>query len=255
MLPKKADLEAIIVKAGEILLSHFNKKIEFKVKDKDSIVTVADIESENFLKAQLKSIFPQAGFYAEESGGDLSSEYCWVIDPLDGTSNFFRGIPYFNISVALTRFNEPMIGIIYDPIKQEMFYAESGMGILLNGSKIQARKVADSPDKLICTEFAYSDEVQYVDKILHLQHKAREKSIAIRILGAAALDIAYLAAGRLDGIFWGQLCWWDIAAGMVLLQEIGLKCTDMHGNKLTPNFKSFVAGNEFGYKFIIDNLK
>jgi myo-inositol-1(or 4)-monophosphatase len=235
-------LEPVMQKAGDILLSHFHKPLFAREKKNAGIVTQADIESEIFLKKELGKILPDAGFFAEESGpsGD-NQDYCWVIDPLDGTTNFFYGIPYFCVSVALTYQGSPVLGYIYQPLTKELFYAQAGSGSYLNGAKITVSTPKQFSDVCISLSFPYTA----ADGYAHLSSCAHEivrQTHIFRSLGAAALDLAYVACGRLDGALSAGLGWWDVAAGILLVQEAGGHETDFEGKPVTQTYHSCIAG-------------
>ncbi|MCC7415118.1 MAG: inositol monophosphatase [Epsilonproteobacteria bacterium] len=199
-------LQACVRQAGALALSYYEKPVQV-ISKTHGFATEADHAVEQFLIHELQVLVPEAATYAEESGqtGDSMHGYCWVIDPIDGTTNFARGIPYFCISVALTLDGHPVVGVIYQPVLKELFYAESGYGAWLNGMRIAKR----SP--------RLGRKVVVVWPGKSVQHEA-----TLRYFGAAALDCAYLAAGKLDELEFGRVAWWDIAAGILLLKEAGV---------------------------------
>jgi len=236
-------LEPIMKEAGQILLSYFDKKLTFTEKDKSGFVTEADLASEKYLIKALGSLFPQASFCAEESGITGAGDYCWVIDPLDGTTNFAHHIPYFCISVALTYKNKPIIGAIYQPLQDEFFYAQQGGGATLNGVKIRVNTEQNLARTMMAVGFPYAKNKQFMELLEGVQ-RVLPQTYAMRYFGAVALDLAYVAAGRLDGAFFEGLGWWDVAAGMVLIEEAGGRVTDFEGHEVGPAYISFVAANE-----------
>ena len=245
----------IIKGAGSILLSYFNTSLERKEKEGDhGFVTKADLESESYLIKHLSAALPGSSFFAEESGqtGNTSQGYCWVIDPLDGTTNFAHGLPYFCISVALTLKNEPIFGMIYQPITDELFYATKGGGAYLNAKPL---KVSQAPfDKsVIALGLPYAKDDTFGFLLARTLTIGRQ-SYAIRHLGAVALDAAYVAAGVLEGMFFENLGWWDVAAGMLLIEEAGGMVTDFQGKIINPAYKSFVAGGGEVHKRLIEIL-
>lgn len=246
----------IIQGAGSIVLSYFNTALDRKEKDGDhGFVTQADLESESYLIKHLGAIIPGASFFAEESGktGNTSMGYCWVIDPLDGTTNFAHGLPYFCISVALTLDNEPIFGMILQPITQELFYAVRGCGAYLNGKPI---KVSGAPfaKGVIGLGLPYAKDDTF-DYLLKRTLTIARESYAIRHLGAVALDAANVASGRLEGMFFENLGWWDVAAGMLIVQEAGGMVTDFQGKTVNPAYKSFIAGAPVIHKRLAELLK
>lgn len=245
-------VEPIIRKAGEILLSYYQKQLTWKEKEDKGFVTEADIASERYLIDSLKSIISEASFFAEESGksGPKSSEYCWVIDPLDGTTNFAYGIPHFCISIALTHLHKPVFGMIYVPITNELFYAQKGKGAFLNGTKIHVSQ-RSLQKSLLLVGLPYTKGETFLSVMRHLEMVSKH-TYAFRHFGAIAIDQAYLACGRADGLFFEDLAWWDIAAGILLIQEAGGRVTTYQNQEVTPTYRSYVAAHETLHARLID---
>lgn len=235
-------LEAIIKEAGRIVLSYFDKKLTFTHKDQSGFATDADLAAEEYLIKELGLLLPEAAFFAEESGKSGSGAYCWVIDPLDGTTNFAHRIPYFCISVALTHHDKPIMGAIYQPITDEFFYAERGRGSFLNGAKMNVNPEQDLAKSMVAVGFPYAKNKQFMELLEGIQRILPETH-SFRCYGAVALDLAYVAAGRLDGAFFEGLGWWDVAAGILLIEEAGGRVTDFQGQEVTPSYVSLVAAN------------
>ncbi len=258
-------LEVIVKEAGRIVLSYFDKALTFTEKDRAGFVTEADIASEQFLIKELGLLLPEASFFAEESGKSQASReatpgtagsgaYCWVIDPLDGTTNFAHHVPYFCISVALTYHDKPILGIIYQPILEEFFYAEKGRGSYLNGVKISVARENELAKSMVAVGFPYAKNKQFMELIAGLQRILPQTS-SLRCYGAVALDLAYVAAGRLDGAFFEGLGWWDVAAGIVLIEEAGGRVTDFQGQDVGPSYESLVAANREMHEKMLPLLK
>lgn len=238
-------LEPIIKEAGKILLGYFGHRLErtYKENGRHGFVTKADLASEQFLKDSLHRIMPEASFIAEESGASGgNNDYRWVIDPLDGTTNFTCGLPYFCISVALTYQDVPQVAAVYYPLLDEFFYAEQGKGALLNGKKISV----SSPESLKRAVIGVGIPDPWHERpyIINIAQQVAKQVQAIRHLGAAALDLANVAAGRLDGIVFSKLEWWDVAAGILLVQEAGGMVTDFSKQPMKPGYTSCVAGQK-----------
>lgn len=236
-------VEPVLKEAGSILLSYWSGPLEIHVK-KQGFYTQADIASEQFLMRELTRIMPEATIWAEESGKspDNGSGYRWVIDPLDGTTNFARHVPYFCISVALTYQDVPLYGAIYQPITQELFHAQHGLGAFLNGNRIQVSQKGDSLLKdIIALGLAYENEKRA--KVVQYSQEIAQKAYAVRHTGAVALDCAYVAAGRFEGLIFAGLSWWDVAAGMLLIKEAGGKITTFEGDAIRPNFDTCIGGS------------
>ena len=243
MVHEKIDLVAkvspIIKQAGQILLGYFGTPLAKTEKSlngrSQGFVTDADIASENYLIEKLGAIIDGAAFIAEESGNSgKSSDYCWVIDPLDGTTNFAHNLSYFCISVALTHKDKPVFGMIYQPMLDELFYAHAGKGAYLNGKPI-AVALQSGSKKMVTIGFAslYSKMVGMAAK--------QDKPFSMRNFGAMALDLAYIACGRLDAGVFDKVKWWDMAAGIILIEEAGGIITDFQGLNTGINSQSCMA--------------
>ena len=247
-----SNVEPVIRKAGEIVLSYFQKKLTWSDKRENGFATQADFASEEFLIAELSNIMPEAAVFAEESGkqGSNNAEYCWVIDPLDGTTNFAYGLPYFGISVALTHKNVPVFGMIYVPLFNELFYAVQGQGAYLNGERIQVAQERPLDRSLLLVGFPYAKGQAFVSVLQNLE-EISPRSFAFRHLGAIAVDQAYIACGRADGLFFEDLAWWDVAAGIILIKEAGGKVTTYKGNEVSPEYHTYVAANDKLHKRLL----
>jgi myo-inositol-1(or 4)-monophosphatase len=251
-----AQVEPIIRKVGKLQLSYFAEArlLDRQEKDGAGFCTVVDIESEQFLIENLSPIIPGADFFAEESGITGNGDYCWVIDPLDGTINFTHGLPHFCISIALTHKNEVVFGMIYQPVLDELFWAQKGKGAWLNGDRISVTEPEKFDQSLLVIGLPYEakrDYKAYLQNIISVVPRA----YTFRYLGAAALDLAYVACGRFDGIFFAGLAWWDFAAGDLLIREAGGKTSDFQGVSIGLESKSLVAGGSQVYKKLFELLK
>lgn len=251
-IPFDSELERICKEAGAILLSFWGKQLAHTAK-RDGFVTEADLASEAYLIKELQKLVP-ADIWAEESGqsGSLNNGYRWVIDPLDGTTNFAATIPYFCISIALTLHDEPIVSAIYNPLQDEFFFAQKGAGSLCNGKKITVSDTQTPDQAIIALSFAY--DVSKRDAVLAAAQKLVYSVAALRNMGAAALDMAQLAAGRMDAVFFSDLAWWDVAAGALLVGESGGRVTDFQGAPLGPSYRSCVAGGAAIYGYVHDIL-
>ncbi|MGE0206408.1 MAG: inositol monophosphatase [Candidatus Babeliales bacterium] len=248
----KLQVEPIIRKAGEILLFYYHKQMTWRDKKDQGFVTEADLASETFLMQELANVMPEASFFAEESGkrGNQDADYCWVIDPLDGTTNFAFGIPYFCISVALTYKQQPVFGMIYVPLFDELFYAQKGAGAFLNDQKITVSKERSLDRSLFLVGFPYAKGKAFLSVLHHLEDIS-PRTYAFRHLGAIALDQAYVACGRADGIFFEDLSWWDVAAGLILIQEAGGIVSTYTGKPVIPGYRSYVAGADLMHRKLL----
>lgn len=211
----------IVVESGQLVMHYFQKDIQIFCKPDGSLVTNVDIENEKFLHDKLLEIIPHAGVLGEESGCQSEElEYMWVIDPLDGTKNFIKGIPHFCISIALTFRGQPIVAAIYNPNNKQFYYAEKNFGTWINGIKkfiIQEQDFENKGIIVVVDEVQFQQiksEQTYYGLFEHLH-------VSNRYFGSAGLDAAYGAAGHIDFILFEDIAWWDVAAGMLLIEEAG----------------------------------
>ena len=245
-------------KAAKILIRDFGEieKLQVSLKGPGDYVTASDKKVEKILIEELQKARPHYSILSEEIGeinNDIS--FRWIIDPIDGTSNFLHGIPHFAISIGLEHNKEIICGIVYDPIKDEMFTAEKGNGSYLNNQRMRVSSRSKLKD---CMIFTGGPKIQSKDRELSLKEYNNFSSKAltpIRKLGSASLDMAYVAAGRCDGFWQRNLNYWDIAAGIILVIEAGGFVTDFDGeNKYIQN-KSILVTNSKINKEMIEILK
>ncbi|MDR2396206.1 MAG: inositol monophosphatase [Endomicrobium sp.] len=218
-------------KGAEVLLKHYNGKLNIEYKSEIDPVTQADKGSQKAIIKIIKDTFPEHGILAEEDGvNEVDKEYCWIIDPLDGTVNFVHSLPMFAVSIGLKYKNEIITGVVYSPLMNEVFIAEKGKGAWLNSKKIKVSSIKDNIRALGVTGFPYSIKKDN-NKILKNFERVIVKAQGVRRLGSAALDLAYVACGRFE-FFWEQdLKAWDIAAGILLVKEAGGIVSDYSGDK------------------------
>jgi myo-inositol-1(or 4)-monophosphatase len=214
--------------AGALLAGYFERRVPFELKGEFDLVTEADRASEQLVVERLRSHFPSHGIVAEEGGGhQSSSEYRWFVDPLDGTTNFAHAFPMFNVTLGLERAGELVAGVVYDPIRSEMFTAERGAGAYLNNRRIHVSRAAGLADSLSSTGFPSRKRHHNVN--IHFYYQLAMASHGVRRTGSAAIDLAYVACGRLDFFWEFGLKPWDMAAGSLLVQEAGGRVSDMKG--------------------------
>jgi myo-inositol-1(or 4)-monophosphatase len=226
-----------------VLLDHYNRKLNIEYKGETDPVTQADKNSQKAIIKVIKDIFPDHGILAEEDGvKETNKNYCWIIDPLDGTVNFVHGISMFCISIGLKHKDEIIAGVIYSPVMREVFIAEKGKGAWLNGKKIEVSKNQDIIKSLAATGFPYyfrKDSKRVMKNFCNIAREAQ----GVRRLGAAALDLAYVACGRFD-FFWEEgLKPWDIAAGVLMIKEAGGKISDYRGDNNSLHSGTVLAAN------------
>lgn len=214
--------------AGALLANYFERRVSFELKGEFDLVTEADRASEKMIVERLRSHFPSHGIVAEEGGGhSSSSEYRWYVDPLDGTTNFAHTFPIFNVTLALEQAGEMLVGVVFDPIRQEIFSAERGSGAYLNNRRIRVSKTSLLEDSLLCTGFP--SRRRHLNVNVHFYHQLAMATHGVRRTGSAAIDLAWVACGRLDGFWEFGLNPWDMAAGCLLVTEAGGKVSDMKG--------------------------
>jgi len=229
--------------AGEILKSaDHNRMADFKQNETD-LVTEYDRQSEAFIVSELQAAFPAHAIYGEE-GTRINSgaEYEWLIDPLDGTTNFAHGLPIFSIVLCLTQNGNPIVGVVYDPSRDELFTATLGGGAFLNNQSIQVSGRQPLARALLVTGFPY-DVRTNPDNNLNRFANFAVRARAVRRLGSAAIDLAYVAAGRLDGYWEGRLNPWDVAAGALLVREAGGRVTNYDDETVPVPHLRLVASN------------
>jgi myo-inositol-1(or 4)-monophosphatase len=216
--------------AGRVLAEKFGRaSLEVTNKGDIDLVTEADLAAERLIVAAIQTHHPRHAILAEESGaGEQTSEWKWIVDPLDGTTNYAHGYPCFCVSVALEHAGQIVIGVIYDPIRDETFAAERGEGATLNGRRVRVSNVSDLNRALLCTGFPY-DVREHSDFARHFYNFIMQAQ-AVRRDGSAALDLAYVACGRFDGFWEEGLRPWDVAAGVLLVEEAGGRVSHYDGS-------------------------
>jgi len=233
-------------KAAKGLVRDFGELENLQVSKKGpgNFVSAADFRSEKIIRETLETARPDYSFLMEESGliEGKDSDYRWVIDPLDGTTNFLHSIPHFAISIALEYRGDPVAGLIYDPVKDEMFYAETGKGAFCNDRRIRVSERQQLQDALLGMGFPHSDS-RNTEQFFSLFHRFNPLVAAIRRSGSAALDLAYVASGRLDAYFAASLNPWDMAAGRLIIKEAGGFTSSLLGRELTGKTSHVLAGN------------
>ncbi len=220
-------------KAGDQIMRNMNRlhQLEVRRKDRNDFVTEVDLRAEADIIEVIRNSFPDHGILAEESGrtdskhglknADGHDEFVWIIDPLDGTTNFIHGFPQFAVSIGLQRRGRMECAVIYDPLKQELFTAAQGDGARLDDKRIRVSKQVTLDGALIGTGFPYRANMQWLDAYMDMFKVLTQQAAGLRRPGAASLDLAYVAAGRLDGFWELGLAPWDTAAGKLLVTEAG----------------------------------
>ncbi len=234
---------SIAHEAGAFLKERFGGRHVIDYKGEINIVTEADRLSEEILKSKIHREFPDHGILAEESPEiDSRSDYRWIIDPLDGTTNYAHGYPVFCVSIALEQKGKAILGVVYNPMLDETFTAEPGQGAFLNGERISVSRTEDLSRSLLATGFPY-DIRENRDNNLNYFVSMATRAQAIRRAGSAALDLAYLASGRFDGFWELRLKPWDTAAATLLVREAGGIVSDLSGGSFSLESTSVLASN------------
>jgi myo-inositol-1(or 4)-monophosphatase len=230
-------------RGGDILRRHYGHLFAIRKKGAIDLVTTADIESERAIVETIRSAFPDHAILAEEAGPiDGLPEMRWIIDPLDGTTNFAHGLGIFAVSIAFAHQGTPVFGIVFNPISGETFTALAGQGAFLNNRSISVSETAAVGDGLLVTGFPY-DVARMPADLLDRFAKCLAAAQGIRRLGSAALDLCHVACGRFDGFWEDNLKPWDTAAGMVIALEAGARITDFGGQPYNINQKQILATN------------
>ena len=245
-------------KAGRSLKRDFGEvaNLQVSLKGPANFVSAADHRAEDILRTELLKARPGYGFLGEEGGAREGSDktHTWVVDPLDGTTNFLHSIPHFCISIALVRDGTPIAGLIYNPANDETFTAERGKGAFFNDRRIRVAARRRLADAVVCCALPHlgrGDLALFRREFAAVQ----EKVAGLRRFGAAALDLAYVAAGRFDGYWERGLAAWDIAAGVLLVREAGGFVTDLNDQERTIEAGDIIAGNEFMHRELLGLLR
>ncbi len=238
---------------GKTLLKHFKKISKYDVKRGAGIVTKADTESEQIVGDFLRKKTKDFGIFGEEKGYTHKGKNKWIIDPLDGTTNFFHHIPHFNIAIALELENEIVAGAVYNPVNKELFYGSKNGGAFKNKERLHVSKTKRLSQSILGSGFAYMREKE-LKEALDIFFRFSMKSHGIRRFGAAALDVCYVAAGIYDGFYERTLSPWDIAAGSLFVKEAGGKLSNYKGKDFSIYDKEIVASNGLIHKEIIKTI-
>jgi len=258
-LKKDKDFKKIAIqsalKGGDILQEYRGKVKKIGYKGLVNLVTEADRLSENAIIKIIQKNFPEHNILTEESKGyEKKSDYKWIIDPLDGTTNYAHGFPVYCISIALEKEGEILLGVVYNPVLKELFLAEENKGAFLNGKGIYVSKQRELSRSLLATGFPYDIRESQINNLDHFKNFALT-SQAIRRAGSAALDLCYLAKGIFDGFWELKLSPWDTAAGILMVKEAGGKVTNFSGKNFSIYAKDILATNGKIHKQMIEVLK
>jgi myo-inositol-1(or 4)-monophosphatase len=243
------------IKAGKSLARDFGEvqNLQVSVKGPSDFVSQADLKAEKIVHDELMKSRPTYGFLGEESEEIIGTDgaHRWIVDPLDGTTNFLHGIPQFAVSIALERNGEVVAGVIFNPATDELFTAEKGGGAFLNDRRIRVASRRVLSDCVVACGVPHLGRGNHGKFLVELRHVMGEVA-GVRRFGAAALDLAYVAAGRVDGFWEVDLSPWDVAAGLILIREAGGFMSNMNGSTDIFGHRSVVAGNELIHKQLLE---
>jgi len=233
-------------RAGQVIVERYPAGRDVTVKGYRDIVTDADTAAESIILDTIHARFPDHAIISEEGGGSgigdkPGSGYTWVVDPLDGTTNYAHRIPVFTVSIGLFEGDEPLIGVIHEPLRDQTFVAERGRGARLNGEPMHVSRVARLDYTVVGLDWGHSDEVR--ERVLACLHRVAMRCGTVRALGSAALALAYVAAGWLDAYFNLALKPWDTAAGTLLVTEAGGRCSTIEGDPYRVDLPGCLATN------------
>lgn len=240
--------------AGRMIRTHLGKNRNIRYKGAINIVTDVDEKAEDLIIKNLKKPFPDYGILSEERPEEKKGQIKWIIDPLDGTTNFAHKFPFFAVSIALKKKGVVVLGVVYDPMHEELFTAEKGKGAYLNKKRIHVSKVKNIKRAFLATGFSYTFKHKKENNIDNFK-KFLMASLALRRAGAATIDLCYVACGRFDGFWEMDLKPWDTAAASLIVQEAGGKVTDFYGKKFNNYGKYTLASNGLIHKAMVQTLR
>ena len=228
--------------AGALLMPYFRRRVTVEYKGEADLVTEADRNSEALIRKRINALWPDHDVLGEEEGlVDTGSKYRWYVDPLDGTTNFAHSFPMFCVSLGLEHKGQRIAGVVYDPTRDELFAAEKGSGAFLNGEPIRVSKIAKLKEALVATGFP--SQKRHKNQNIHFYHQITLLTHGIRRAGSAALDLCYVAAGRLEGFWEFNLNPWDTAAGVLMVGEAGGRVSGFDGSPFQINSNETLASN------------
>lgn len=250
----KRFLTELALSAGAIHLKYFRKPHRIKHKRGAGIVTEADRAAEDHLVKQIRRKFPRSSILTEETGSYPGDDLLWIIDPLDGTTNYAHGFPWFCVSIGVWLNNQPLAGVVYNPVYRELFYAEKGKGAFFNRKRVFVSRVKRLEDALLGTGFYYNkgNRLRIETEVFR---GVNEVAMGVRRPGAAALDLAYVASGFYDGFWERGLSPWDVAAGWCLIQEAGGTISDYHGLPSHFDNEEIIVSNGFIHRQLVSKIK
>jgi len=249
MAPRSATINVMAraaEKAGRLLIRDFGEVEQLQVSRKGpaDFVSTADMKAEKAVRAELSNARPDFGFLMEESGvvAGKDKSHRWIVDPLDGTTNFLHGLPHWAVSIGLERDGEIVAGVVYEPVRDELFWAEKGQGCFLNAQRLRVSARRRLDEAVVATGMPFKGRGDHPPYLKQLAAVMAETA-GIRRFGSAALDLAYVAAGRFDGFWESGLSPWDVAAGILMVTEAGGFVTEINGGRNPLNGPDILAAN------------
>lgn len=247
-------MEQIAREAGALLMSHFDRRIKIEYKGEADLVTAADRASETLIRERIRQQWPAHDILGEEQGlSSTGSDYRWYVDPLDGTTNFAHGFPVFCVSLALEYKGQLIAGVVYDPTRNELFAAEKGSGAFLNQRRIHVSQITKLAESLVATGFPSNK--RHKNPNIHFYHQITLRTHGVRRAGSAALDLCYVACGRLEAFWEFNLNPWDTAAGVLLVEESGGLVTNFAGGVFNIDSRETLASNGAVHEALISEFQ
>jgi myo-inositol-1(or 4)-monophosphatase len=231
-------------RAGTLIGEQFRQPQQTRHKGPADPVTATDLAAEDIIVSTIRSAWPDSQFLGEEGHrAPASADNLWVVDPIDGTRNFAHEIPFFCVSIALTRHSKPILGVVYDPIRNETFHAERGQGAYLNNKRIHVSRKRELEDAILCSTLMPTRQLDVAHVALPMLVLLQPLVQSVRLMGSAALHLSYVACGRFDIAFHDSVHAWDVMAGTLLVQEAGGIVTNLMGRPLSTLSRDCVAAN------------
>jgi myo-inositol-1(or 4)-monophosphatase len=249
------EVSAIAREAGALLMTYFDRRIAIEYKGDADLVTAADRASEKLIVGKLRELWPSHEIVGEEGTRDNTgtSDYRWYVDPLDGTTNFAHGYPVFCVSIGLEYRNELIVGVLYDPTRNELFAAAKGSGATLNGKPIHVSNTRTLSESILATGFP--SHKRHKNPNIHFYHQITLRTHGIRRAGSAALDLANVACGRYDGFWEFNLNPWDTSAAVVIVREAGGAVTKFEGSDFNIDSREVLASNRLLHEELMQNFR
>jgi myo-inositol-1(or 4)-monophosphatase len=249
------EVSAIAREAGALLMTYFDRRIAIEYKGDADLVTAADRASEKLIVGKLRELWPSHEIVGEEGTRDNTgtSDYRWYVDPLDGTTNFAHGYPVFCVSIGLEYRNELIVGVLYDPTRNELFAAAKGSGATLNGKPIHVSTTRTLSESILATGFP--SHKRHKNPNIHFYHQITLRTHGIRRAGSAALDLANVACGRYDGFWEFNLNPWDTSAAVVIVREAGGVVTKFDGSDFNIDSREVLASNRLLHEELMQNFR